>query len=376
MGTENPARILVVDDDGLIRTTFTTFLKILGYQTAEAGDGQQGLELVRSFSPDLVVTDLQMPVMGGLEFLRNIRSCCADLPVIVVSGATEFSAVVEALKLGAWDYLTKPLYDLSMLRHGVEGALEKYRLRKENEAYKHHLEELVAQRTEELTAANRELQYTRTQIILRLAKAAEYRDNDTGNHIIRVSLYASEIAEALGQSPEFIQLVRLCSPMHDIGKIGIPDHILLKPAKLEPEEWSVMMTHATLGEGILEAIPEASLEAYRQHVLIGDDILEDHYSPVLGFAARIARSHHEKWDGTGYPDGLSGTNIPLEARIVAVADIYDALSSRRPYKPAFAEEECLSTLRKLQGNHLDPEAVEAFFSRHPKILDLKNRWKD
>ncbi len=376
MSEEVHERILVVDDDSPIRETFSTYLKFLGYETAVAAEGQEGLAVCASFNPDLVLTDLQMPVMGGLEFLRHLREAQPDLPVIVISGAMEFSAVVEALKLGAWDYLTKPLYDLSMLKHSAGSALEKSRLRKENEKYRLHLEELVKQRTLELTQTNRELQYTRTQIILRLAKAAEYRDNDTGNHIIRVSLYAALIAQSLGMDDEFIQLLRLCSPMHDIGKIGIPDHILLKPAKLDPEEWEIMKTHASLGEGILEAIPEESLDAYRQHVLIGDDILEDHYSPVLGFAARIARSHHEKWDGTGYPDGLAGEKIPLEARIVAVADIYDALSSKRPYKEAFSEEECLENIRKLSGSHLDPRVVEAFYACYPQILDTKGRWKD
>lgn len=171
-------------------------------------------------------------------------------------------------------------------------------------------------------------------------------------------------------------MVRLCAPMHDIGKIGIPDSILLKPAKLDPDEWEVMKTHAQLGEGILEAIPEESLDAYRQHVLIGDDILEDHYSPMLGFAARIARSHHEKWDGTGYPDQIKGEAIPLEARIVAVADIYDALSSKRPYKPPFPEEEVVKIITGYAGSHLDPQIVETFLALQPQIQEIKERWQD
>jgi len=283
---------------------------------------------------------------------------------------------VEALRLGAWDYLLKPIEDLSVLRHAVEKNLDRARLMRENREYREQLEEKVRIRTAQIENTNKELRQTRMQIIQCLGKAAEYKDNETGHHVIRVSCYSSIMAEALGLDPKLVSLIRLCSPMHDIGKIGIPDNILLKAGPLDTEEWHFMQQHCMMGADMLSPPSEDELVLYRRHTTISHDILGNSDSDVLQMARKIAACHHEYWDGSGYPVGLKGEDIPIEARIVTVADIYDALSSERSYKKPFPEEKCQRIIRELTGTFLDPNIVSFFFIKIDKILRIKEDWED
>jgi putative two-component system response regulator len=368
--------ILVVDDEKPIRQTIRYYLEDNDYNVLEAENGRVGLELFKQKKPDLVLVDLRMPEVDGLDVLAQITGQSNDTPVIVISGTGIIADVVEALRLGAWDYLLKPIEDMSVLLHAVHKALERNRLIRENLEYSQQLEEKVRIRTAQLEAANRELLETQLQVIRKLGKAAEYKDNETGRHVIRVSLYCGILAEALGLPPETIDLVRLCSPMHDLGKIGIPDNILQKPGPLDPSEMEMMKEHSGIGKDMLQPLTAEDIDLYRQHTYIGEDILGGTDSPLLEMARKIAAYHHEHWDGSGYPYGLKGEDIPIEARIVTAADIYDALSSKRSYKEPFPEEKCQQVIRSFSGTLLDPAIVKVFFQNIDQILKIKEEWKD
>jgi putative two-component system response regulator len=368
--------ILVVDDEEPIRQTVGYYLEDNDYNVLEAENGRAGLELFEQKKPDLVLVDLRMPEVDGLDVLAHIAGQSPDTPVIVISGTGIIADVVEALRLGAWDYILKPIEDMSVLLHAVNKALERSRLIRENREYSQQLEEKVKIRTAQLEAANRELWENQLQVIRKLGKAAEYKDNETGRHVIRVSLYCGILAEALGLPPETIDLLHLCSPMHDLGKIGIPDNILQKPGPLDPSEWEMMKEHSGIGKDMLQPLSAEDIDLYRKHTRIGEDILSGTDSTLLEMARKIAAYHHEHWDGSGYPYGLKGEEIPIEARIVTVADIYDALSSQRAYKEPFPEEKCQQTIRSFSGTLLDPAIVEVFFQNIDQILKIKEEWKD
>jgi putative two-component system response regulator len=378
MTNEEPSTItiLVVDDEGPIRQTVGFYLEDNDYKVLGAENGRVALGIFQQKKPDLVLVDLRMPEMDGLEVLSQITKQSPDTPVIVISGTGIIADVVEALHLGAWDYLVKPIEDMSVLLHAVHKALERVRLIRENREYSQQLEEKVRIRTAQLETANRELLETQLQIIRKLGKAAEYKDNETGRHVIRVSLYCGILAEALGLPPETVDLLRMCSPMHDLGKIGIPDNILKKPGPLDPSEWEMMKEHTGIGKDILQPLTAEDIALYRRHTRIGEDILAGSDSPLLEMARKIAAYHHEHWDGSGYPYGLKGEDIPIEARVVTVADIYDALSSRRTYKEPFPEEKCQQVIRSFSGTLLDPAIVEVFFQNIDQILKIKEEWKD
>ncbi|MCP4670600.1 MAG: HD domain-containing protein, partial [Desulfobacula sp.] len=259
----------------------------------------------------------------------------------------------------------------------LEKVSERARLIRENREYKESLEIKVKERTSELNKANVSLRHLQMQIILRLARAGEYRDNETGRHVIRVSKYAEVISKKLGLLPEKVELIKRTSSLHDIGKIGVPDNILLKPGKLDEKEWEIMKEHCRYGYNILSVNEEkpdqmendlsASLKIPENFKLTGE---------LLDCACNIALYHHEKWDGSGYLLGLKCDKIPLEARITALADVYDALGSSRTYKKPFSEEKCQSIVRELSGSHFDPKIVAVFFESIETIKDIKTRWKD
>ncbi|MCF8056585.1 MAG: response regulator [Desulfocapsa sp.] len=367
--------ILTIDDETLIRESFRFYLEDCGYQVLEAENGRIGIEMIEKFRPDLVLVDLRMPEVDGLEVLQHVHKHFPELPIIVISGTGYIGDAVEAMNRGAWSYLLKPISDFNSLRYAVEHALEKARLIEENRSYREHLEEKVQQRTQALEHTNQLLRDTRMQIVLRLGKASEYRDKETGRHVIRVSCYTKILADRFGFDLQETDNMALGSALHDVGKIGISDSILLKPGKLSDEEWKKMKEHCLLGRELLQPLTRddvAGLTGENDGTLEG--IFSD--SHLMQVARTIAYSHHEQWNGKGYPEGLKGEEIPIEARIVAAVDIYDAIGSKRPYKDAYPEEKCLQIMRESAGNFLDPQVVDTFFNSLDLIQQIKEKWAD
>lgn len=343
----NSFSLLTIDDDERLRRSIRIFFEDSGVVVFEASDGLSGLEMFRAHSPDVVLVDLSMPVMGGLEFIDQLRMESPDQPVIVISGTGDLKSAVDAVHRGVWDFVTKPILNMAALEHTVRRCVERAILKRENNQYRIHLEQLVETRTAEITR-------TRQQIVERLGRAAEYRDNETGMHVMRMSRYAQLLALKVGMNPHETGLMQLAASMHDIGKIGIRDNILLKEGKLTPEEWTVMMSHVQIG-------------AY----IIGDDPSE-----LMQMARTVALTHHEKWNGTGYPNKLAGEEIPLVGRIVAIADVFDALTSTRPYKPAWPLDTALEHLLSEAGQQFDPNLVPLFLKIVPDLLAIQAQYQD
>ncbi len=373
--TKQTPVILTIDDESLIRHSYRLYLEDCGYKVQEAENGRIGLEMIHAELPDMVLVDLRMPEVDGLDVLQDVHKNFPDLPIIVISGTGFVGDAVEAMNRGAWSYLLKPIEDFINLRFAVEQAFEKARLIKENRSYRLELEEKVRRRTAALERSNQLLRDTRMQVILRLGKASEVRDKETGRHIIRVSCYTKILAKYLGFAEVDADNMALSSALHDVGKIGISDKILLKPGALTPGEWVQMKEHCQLGKELLDPLNSQDLREFTGES-IGDTegIISD--SDLLQMARVIAYSHHERWDGTGYPDGLKGDEIPMPARIVTIVDIYDAVGSARPYKSAFPEDECLQIIRDASGNILDPLVVDAFFANLDKFQQVKEKWGD
>jgi putative two-component system response regulator len=368
--------ILTIDDDDAIRESFKLYLEDCDYRVIEAADGRAGIEMFRTQGPDLVLVDISMPELNGLEVLEIIHNDAPELPVLMVSGTGRIRDVVEAIQRGAWSYILKPVEDLNILLHAIEKELERARLIRENREYRNRLEEMVSLRTRQLESANAQLEQTRMQVIRGLGRAAEFRDNNTGKHVIRVSKYSTLLARACGLPERTVELIKLSSLMHDLGKIGTPDHILLKPDKLNEEEWQQMQRHCEIGVKILETIPDNEIELYPSNASNEMMNSSDRESELMIMAQVIAAYHHERWDGKGYPEGLQGEEIPIEARIVSLADVYDALSSSRKYKEGFSETECQRIISEMSGNALDPRLVELFFAKIDAILAVKAKWGD
>lgn len=328
------ARILIVDDEDSNVELLRRILEPAGYEHVhDTRDPRAVVDLLDELDPDLLLLDLLMPGMDGHEVLDAVRSSTPDdqyLPVLVLTSDNTRDAKRRALSAGARDYLTKPLSP-SEVRARVRNLLETRMLHQELRANNAQLERRVRERTLELEDA-------RLQTLSRLARAAEYRDDATGQHTRRVGRGAALVAQALGWSPEEVEMIRLAAPLHDVGKIGIPDGILLNDGPLTPTEFEVMKTHCSIGADILS----------------GTDV------PLLSMAAAIALSHHERWDGRGYPAGLAGEEIPLPGRIVAVVDTFDALTHPRPYKEAWSDADALEVITRGAGDRFDPAVVEAF----------------
>lgn len=347
--TPNPtkaARILVVDDEDRNRRLLTAMLEVDGCVVLEAADGEQALELARRNPPDLVLLDIMMPTMDGYEVARTLKADEATraVPIIMVTALHDRGSIVRALEAGAEEFVSKPV-DRWELRVRVKNLLKLKEYGDFLANYNRILETQVNERTRQLTASYRET-------ITAMTRAAAYKDEETGAHVARTSLYTVELAQALGMDAVFCDTIRYASPMHDVGKIAIPDAILGKPGTLEPHEWGIMKTHAALGGKLLR----------------GAD------SPYLVMGAGIADAHHERWDGSGYPLGLKGEAIPLPARIMNICDQYDALCSKRPYKPAFPHEKAHEIITvgdgRTQPSHFDPAVLAAFKGCAGRFRDI------
>jgi putative two-component system response regulator len=332
--------ILIVDD---APESIDILCGVLGadYRIRAAIHGAAGLELAAAFTPDLILLDVMMPDMDGFEVCRRLKSSSstANIPVIFVSTLSDVGSEGRGLDLGAVDYVCKP-YVPALVRSRVRTHVA---LHHQNLA----LESLVRERTAEIFA-------TRFEIIRRLGRAAEYKDNETGMHVVRMSQIARLIALRAGLSEARADLVLQAAPMHDVGKIGIPDRVLLKPGPLDKDEWEIM----------------------KRHTIIGAEIIGDHGSELLQMARIVALRHHERWDGKGYPEGLAGEDIPVEARIVAVADVFDALLSVRRYKVAWSIEQTIAKIQADSGQHLDPRFVDALLAALPDCLAVREHYRD
>lgn len=360
------ARIMIVDDEPLNIMTFRQHLKQEGYTNFVTTDkASEALILVRDQQPDILLLDIQMPGISGLDILRvmGLDPVFQHIPVLILTAETDPRVRKRALDLGASDFLSKPI-DPNELLPRVRNAiiLKKHYDMLASEAAR--LEQQVERRT-------RQLEATRQQLILSLARAAEHRDDDTGNHVIRVGRYTSIIAAAMGYPAHKLAMLEQAAQLHDVGKIGIPDSILFKPGKLDPDQYELMRKHCAIGKQIIEPISEKDWTVLKTHTRKGENLLHVRTSPLLMLAARIAQTHHEKWDGSGYPLGLKGNDIPLEGRIVAVADVFDALSSARPYKKPFPREVCFQILEDGRGKHFDPQVLDAFLSQAEKIIEIQ-----
>ncbi|MCP4203784.1 MAG: response regulator [bacterium] len=354
---EKKDQILVVDDDDGIRQLLVSQIKAVGYPCRSAVNGEEALDLaIAEPRPSLVVSDVQMPGLSGIELLQQLKQLDPNLQVVMVSGHHDMAVVRQALRDGAYDYLIKP-FELEELANTVDRALQHHQLLKQNEAYRLRLEKMVEAQT-------REILETRDLSLITLAKLAESRDNDTGLHLERMSEYSRRLAEEVARAgsygdlltEQFIHQLHRSSPLHDIGKVGIPDAILLKPAALTDAEFKVMQQHTTIGGDTLRTV----IETHQGHTF-------------LVMAMEIAYSHHERWDGNGYPNGLAESKIPIAARIVTLADAYDAITSQRPYKKAYEHEEAIRRITRDRGLHFDPVLVDAFLQCHEDFELIKNQ---
>lgn len=365
------ARILVVDDEPTNVKIAQKYLRELGYQRCRGlTDPFDAWQEILVSPPDLVLLDVMMPGLTGTDLLERIRSTpqTCPVPVVILTASNDSQTRIRVLEAGATDFLAKPV-DPSELAARVRNCLTLKAYHDRLAAYSANLEDAIRRRTAELEASRQDLIHC-------LARAAEYRDDTTGYHILRVGKYAGLIGRALGMSADQAATLEQAAQLHDVGKIGVPDSILLKPGRLDPEEYQLMQRHVAYGRRILDRVHEDETTAVRDHVSIGAKILEQATSPVLVIAARIALTHHERWDGTGYPLGLAGEDIPLEGRIAAVADVFDALSSRRPYKPPFPVDRCFEMLAEGRGTHFDPRVLDAFLGCRAEVIKVQMAYAD
>jgi putative two-component system response regulator len=364
-------KIMIVDDEILTIEVVKEHLSVEGYKNFVSTDSAvHALSMINSEQPDVVLLDIRMPQVSGLDILKEMRGDrrLANIPVIVLTASTDDEIKLQALQLGATDLLHKPVHSgelLARLRNTLMAKAHQDHWRN----YSATLESAVRERTAEL-------EVSRQEVILCLARAAEFRDDDTGQHVIRVGTYARIIGDQLGMEKSALDILEQAAQLHDIGKIGIDDAILRKPAKLTPEEFDDMQRHCNYGKKIIQRMTDPEALQMRRHTELGAKILNPGRSPILELAVKIALTHHERWDGSGYPLGLAGDHIPIEGRITSVADVFDALSSKRPYKPAFPLEKCFAIMREGRGTQFDPEVLDSFFARQDDVVQVQITYAD
>lgn len=346
--------ILVVDDRPANIELLEAFLVPQGYEIFTAATGEEALEKISGGQVDLVLLDVILPGMDGFEVTRRVRLDQRHrlLPIILVTALLETADRVKGIEAGCDDFITKPV-EYTELSARVRSLLKIKAYNDLMGNYRKDLESEVAGRTEELKRAIERIKADSLETIHRLSVASEYKDADTGAHIRRMSRYCAAIARRMGLDEKTVETILYAASMHDLGKLGIPDAILLKPDKLDPAEWEIMKRHAVIGAKILKGSDAEFIKA----------------------GEAIARCHHEKWDGTGYPESLKGTEIPIASRIAAIADVFDALTARRPYKKPFSVEKSLGIIREGSGSHFDPDVVDAFFAIQDEILVIKNQYE-
>ena len=343
-------KVLVIDDESTGRTILTKIIQqVEGDVSVAAFDNPlEALKWLDSNHPDLIITDYRMPDMNGIELIRQIRERpgCQDIPIMMITVVSEKSVRYDALEAGATAFMTRPI-DQIECRTSCHNLLKLH----EQQAIVQDRADWLARQVE---VATQQIVSREKETLIRLAKAGEYRDEETGYHVVRMAKYSRQIAEALGLSEKECDEIEYAAPMHDIGKIGITDKVLLKPGKFDQDEWQAM----------------------QQHTTIGHSILSNSQSRYIQTGSIIALNHHERFDGTGYPHGLAGKDIPLVARIVSVADVYDALTSSRPYKEPWSTDDSKDYLETNLGSQFDPLCVEAFFERIDNIDDIQSSFRE
>jgi putative two-component system response regulator len=359
-------RVLVVDDSKVNRKVLASLIAQLGHTTIEAGDGLEALRMAAAELPDLILLDILMPGMDGRQVLSALKGAenTKRIPVVMVTGLEAMESVITCIKLGADDYFAKP-FDRTLLKARVDALLERKRLqdrerelRRQVELYNTKLEELVADQVQQIAAGH-------VSTIFAMSKLAESRDPETGQHLERMREFCRILAQHLRKHPAFsgylndryIDALYAASPLHDIGKVGIPDHILLKAGKHTPEERQIMEQHTTIGADTLRKV-------YESHP----------HNELVHLGIQIAEAHHEWWDGSGYPHKRQGESIPLSARILTLADVYDALRAERVYKPAFSHDEARKLIVDAAGTHFDPAIVDGFLSAEEEFVAVRQRW--
>ena len=352
---KNRSKILIVDDEDRNLRLLNAMLAPLGHEIILAQDGIQAIEKSKKYAPDLILLDVMMPHMNGFEVIQALKNDVnlSLIPIVIVTALQDVDARVRAFEVGADDFLSKPIERIELLAR-VTSLLKVKAYNDHMLRYQETLEADVEMKTSQFQKACEETKNASLETIMHLSRAAEYKDEGTGDHIYRVSQFASEIATTFGLDADMVEIITYASPMHDIGKIGIPENILLKPGKLDPQEWETM----------------------KQHTIIGGRILEGSKVKYLQYAEVIALTHHERWDGKGYPRGLAGDAIPLEGRITTLADVFDALTSERPYRKALSIQQAFQILREGKGTQFDPQIVELFFSIKEKILEIRGQYGD
>jgi putative two-component system response regulator len=365
------AKLMIVDDEPINIKVVRKYLQGTGYKNfVTTSDSTQAIDMLRAEQPDAVLLDVMMPQINGLQILEWIRQDerFRHTPVLILTASTDAPTKLSALELGATDFLAKPV-DPHELMPRLRNVLTVKAHQDYLAGYSVKLEREVQKRTAEV-------EMSRLRVIQCLARAGEYRDDTTGRHVIRVGRCARILSAELGYTPIKSAMIELAAQLHDIGKIGIPDAILLKPGKLTPEEYALMKKHCEYGKAIIDPTTDSEAELARKYTDLGFMPRQSFDSPLLTLAASIAMTHHERFNGSGYPTGIRGEAIPPEGRITAIVDVFDALHSPRPYKAAFPTEKCLEILQSGRGREFDPTILDALLSQIAEIIAVYRDYAD